>query len=50
MRTLFSVLMLAAMATPALAEPVQQLPEPGSIGLAAAGIVAALWLGRKRKK
>jgi hypothetical protein len=41
--------MLVLLSTPALADPVP-VPEPGTIGLAAAGIAAALWVGRRKKK
>ena len=47
MRALLSSLMLLALATPALAEPV---PEPGSMSLVALGIAAAIWVGRRGRK
>jgi len=50
MRSLLSSLILLVLSAPALAEPVS-VPEPGTLGLLAAGVGAAVWLrGRNKKK
>lgn len=49
MRAFASSLLLALLATPALADPIP-VPEPQSMGLVAAGIAAALWISRRKKK
>ncbi|MBK9362043.1 MAG: PEP-CTERM sorting domain-containing protein [Rubrivivax sp.] len=49
MQKLLSTLMLALLATPAFAET-NQVPEPETMGLVAAGLAAAVWIARRNKK
>lgn len=47
MRAVLSTLILAALASPAMAF---DIPEPGTVALVVLGIGAALWIGRGKKK
>jgi PEP-CTERM motif len=49
MRTFLSALMMALLASPAMADP-NPVPEPQSLGLAALGVAVAIWIGRRKKK
>jgi hypothetical protein len=50
MRGLFASLMLALLATPALAADPGQLPEPGSLALVGIAAAAGLFVALRKKK
>jgi hypothetical protein len=50
MRALFSSLMLALLAAPALAADPGQLPEPGSLALVGIAAAAGLFVAMRKKK